>query len=154
MNAAPTNFVLKIVWLSLIVSQCIYLALPMPEAAVDRGDLPLLAGALAFVALPEAIGAFVWFRIAAVGRIQAGRLDPSTPEGGAQLLQVLILCWVLAESIAIYGLVLRFMHAPLWMTAPFALVAFVSMGLMSPFQSGLRPPVDSAERGRDPTPIA
>jgi hypothetical protein len=153
MNNAPNTIVVKIVWISLIVSQCIYLGLPVPEAAGGRDDLPMLAGALAFVALSEAVGAFAWFRIGAVGRIQGGHIDPSSVEGAGQLFQVLIVCWVLAESIAIYGLVLRFMHAPLWMTAPFAVVAFVSMGAMNPFQSGLSRPVASAERGRDPTPI-
>ena len=90
MNNAPNTIVVKIGWISLIVSQCIYLGLPVPEAAGGRDDLPMLAGALAFVALSEAVGAFAWFRIGAVGRIQGGHIDPSSVEGAGQLLVVVL----------------------------------------------------------------
>ena len=144
----------RIVWVVLIVSQLIYPFVPAREVAAERTVPAIFVTVLGAVAASQAIGLVVWFRLGAVGRVQSGRVDPGTTEGNAMLFQVLVLCWVLAESIAIYGLVVRFMGGTLVQWAPFAVAALVLMGVTNPFQTGLQPPLTSAERGRDATPIA
>lgn len=149
---APNPFVTKILWVALVVSQAIYLGIPSPRAG--EGTPQAFAAVLALVATTQAVGVLLFFRIAGVRRIQSGKLDPTTAAGMGQLFTVLILSWVLTEAIAIYGLVLRFLGGPLWQTGLFALAAFALMVVTQPWQSGLEPPVSSAERGRDPSPIA
>ena len=153
MDNSANTMVHRIVWASLVVSQCIYLLIPSPGLEVFQANLPVMAAALAGVALLQTIGLLAWFRVGGTQRIQNRRVDPSTLEGAAQLFQVLMICWVLVESIAIYGLVLRFMGATTQLWLPFAVAGFALMAWTHPFQKGLRPPSDSAARGKDATPI-
>jgi hypothetical protein len=150
---APSVFVTRIVWIVLVVSQCIYLVVPAPPTASAQGPQPMFAPILGAIAVAQALGVVVYFRRAGIARVQRGDLDPSTPEGMGQLYVVLMMSWVLTESVAIYGLVLRFLAAPWLVSGAFALGAFALMAVTNPFQSGLKPPVSAARRGEDPTPI-
>lgn len=152
MQQAPNPFVTRILWVALIVSQVIYLVLPV--AGSGAGAPQSMAAALAMVATSQAVGVIVYFRVAGVNRIKSGKLDPSTPAGMSALFTVLILSWVLIESIAIYGLVLRFLGGAIWQTALFSLGAFALMVATNPWQGGLQAPASSEGRGRDSTPIA
>ncbi len=149
---APNPFVTRILFIALVFSQCVYLVIPSPEAA--EGPPPMFPAALGAVAITQAAGVLLFFRIGGVSKIQSGALDPTTSEGMGRLFVVLIMAWVLTEGIAIYGLVLRLLGAPMWQAGLFALGAFALMGVTNPWQSGLQPRVGSAERGRDSTPIA
>lgn len=148
---APNAFVARLVWIVLVISQGIYLLVPTPEGR--EGAPELFTQVLLVVAVTEGLAILAFFRLAAVAKIQKGDLDPRTPEGMGRLFVVLMLCWVLSESVAIYGLVLRFMGAPFGWVAVFALGGFVLMMATNPFQAGLKPPLSSAERGRDASPI-
>ncbi len=152
MQQRANPIVPRILFVALLVSQGIYLAIP--SAGVAEGPPAMLPAILGAVAVTQGLGALLFFRIAGVSKIQSGALDPTTNEGMGQLFVVLILSWVLTEAIAIFGLVLRFLGAPFWQGGLFALGAFVLMAAMNPWQSGLVAPMSSAERGRDSTPIA
>jgi len=148
---APNKMVTRILWVVLVFSQCIYLVIPSPESV--GGPPPMFPAILGAVAVAQAAGVLLFFRVAGVSKVRAGALDPLTAEGLGRLFVVLIMSWVLTEGIAIYGLVLRFLGAPMWQGGLFSLGAFVLMGATNPWQEGLKPPVSSAERGRDATPI-
>lgn len=148
---APNPFVTRILWVVLVVSQCIYLAIPSPGSA--EAPPPVIPLVLGLVAVTQGIGALAWFRIAGVSKIQSGALDPASAEGMGRLFVVLVLAWVMVEAIAIYGLVMRFLGAPFWQAGLFSACAFVLMASMHPWQSGLSAPLNPSERGNDPTPI-
>lgn len=146
---------LLIVWCALAISQVIYLGLPAPgpEPAPDPGFLDLLAGLLGVVALAEAAG--IWFLLQhrAIAPIARGQLRPDGPEGVQQLFQALVVCWVLAGSVAIYGLVLRFLGAPASHSLPFAAAGAVLLLYARPWHPGLRAPASTVDRASSAKPL-
>ena len=104
------------------LAQLLYVVLPIPVQENDPDFLSTLALAMGVVAFAEAIGTLALLRIRALGPISAGTLNPQSREGVAGLFTTLIICWVLAESIAVYGLVLRVMGAESDVWSPFAVV--------------------------------
>ncbi len=143
------------VWAVLVLSQVIYLIVPalrvLPNAEENLDFLSLFAGCLGFVAFLQAVGVSIYFRRGALAPIADGRLDVRTAPGAARLFTVLIICWVLAESIAIYALVLRFLGAPVTLWAPFPVAAASLFLFVRPWHAGLsRAPTaqDLAESGR------
>ena len=149
---SPNPAVVRIVWVALLAAPIVYMAVPTPGVATRPPGMVVFA--LAGLALAEAIGVLLCFRIAGVARVQRGEIDPDSPEGMARLFKVLVVCWTLAESIAIYGLALRFLGAGFSTAAPFTLGALAAMIGTHPFQAGLRRPLTPRAPGRDPTPIA
>jgi F0F1-type ATP synthase membrane subunit c/vacuolar-type H+-ATPase subunit K len=133
----------RILWIALLASQVVYLAVafivrpagqPLPSLAVSR-----LFFTLAALAVVTAVGSMLYRRKALVAPIQAGRLDPNHADGFAQAFAPFVLGLVLAESIAIYGLVLALLsHEPSF-ALPFALLAFVLTGLQRPSAPDLVP---------------
>jgi hypothetical protein len=145
-----TNLVL---WGALAVSQVIYLFVPEFVDLGRDGPPEALSLALAAVAVVEAIGVVVYFRQAALGPVQRGVLDPKSAGGAPQLFQVFILCWVLAESIAIFALVLGVLGAELVVRVPFVIGAAGLLFVCRPWHPGLEAPVSLSDTHRPP-PIA
>jgi hypothetical protein len=134
----------RIVWLALLASQVLYLAVPY---LVTLGGEPLpamartrLFFALAAVAAVTGAGSLVYRQRALVAPIAAGRLDPRTPEGSARAFAPYVLNLVLTESIAIHGLVLALVSHERLVALPFALAAFALMAVHRPTAPDLEPP--------------
>lgn len=148
-----TNQPLLIVWSALAVSQVIYLLVPAPPARTASTLPDAFPMALGTVALLEAVGIVALLRVRAFAPVQSGRIDPTSKSGAAQLFTSLILAWVLAESIAIYGLVLRFLHFSSTAWAPFAAAGAFLLILGRPWHPKLRKPVSSSDIARSGAPI-
>ncbi len=135
-------------------SQVIYLFVPVPPVEGSADVSSAFPFALGFVALVQSVGIVGLLKIRAVNPIQAGTLDPETKEGLARLFNALIVSWVLAESVAIYGLVLRFMHFDLIYVVPFVAAGAFLLFLGRPWQSKLKKPLSSADLARSSAPIS
>jgi F0F1-type ATP synthase membrane subunit c/vacuolar-type H+-ATPase subunit K len=147
------NQTFVVIWVVLAVSQALYLFVPAParENATTLPDaFPI---ALAAVALIQAGGIVALLRARAFAPVQTGRIDPASKSGAAQLFTTLILAWVLAESVAIYGLVLRFMHFSLPYSAPFSAAGAFLLFVGRPWHPSLRKPDSTVELARSGTPI-
>ncbi len=148
------NQQLVIIWSVLMVSQVIYLLVPASgqEATANQGaTFPIALGVVAFA---EAVGIIVLLKIRAVDPIRLGKLDPGAKEGIAQLFTTLIMAWVLAESVAIYGLVLRFMHYGFVYFAPFSAAGAFLLFFGRPWQPKLKKPLSSADLASSNAPIS
>ena len=134
------NQQLVILWSVLALSQVIYLFVPAP-ARETNGNLPeLFPIVLGAVALAQGVGIAALLRLRAFNPIQAGRLDPTSKEGAGQLFTTLILAWALEESVAIYGLVVRFLQFDLLYSTPFTAAGALLLFLGRPWQAKLRRP--------------
>ncbi len=145
---------LSIIWGVLALAQLLYVALPLQiEGSRDPGFLSTLGLALGFVAFSEAIAIVALLRIRALGPIARGDLDLREPKGVAQLFTTLIIAWVLAESIAIYGLVLRVLGAESDLWSAYSVVGGLLLLVGRPWQRGLQVPPGSGPRtpSDDPT---
>jgi F0F1-type ATP synthase membrane subunit c/vacuolar-type H+-ATPase subunit K len=144
-----------VVWSALAITQLVYLVIPIPAAsdpASHTGLLPILPVILGTLAFGQAMAALGILRLRVFGPIRSGLLDPTTDDGARRLLPMLIIAWALAESIAIYGLVLRFMHyAPLHWVGSAAAAALVTF-LGRPWQARFRP-TSSAHLAQTGAPI-
>lgn len=143
-----------IVWSALAISQVIYLFVPAPlrEGPANLPAIfPLVLGAIAFV---QGVGMVVLLRVRAFNPIQGGRLDPTSKEVAAQLFTTLILAWVLAESVALYGLVLRFLQFELLYSASFAAGGALLLFLGRPWQSRLGRPASAADMAGSNAPLS
>ena len=91
------------------------------------------------------------------GRARAaarGDLDLREPKGVAQLFTTLIIAWVLAESIAIYGLVLRVVGAGIDLWSSYSVVGGLLLLVGRPWQRGLQVPPGSRPRTPSNDPIS
>jgi F0F1-type ATP synthase membrane subunit c/vacuolar-type H+-ATPase subunit K len=147
------NQTFVIIWSALAVSQVIYLLIPIPErqnASTIPNLFPIVLAAVAFI---QAVGIVVLLRVRAFAPVQSGRIDPTSSSGAAQLFTTLILAWVIAESIAIYGLVLRFLHFSLTYSAFFAAAGAILLVLGRPWHPKLRKQDSTIELARSGAPI-
>ena len=145
---------LVIIWVMLAISQVVYLLVPAPQvenAGRPPEIFPIVLGA---VAIAQGIGIVALLRIRAFNPIQAGSLDPRSKDGVARLFTTLLLAWVLAESIAIYGLVLRFVHFELAYALPFALGAACLLIFARPWSPKLRRASTAAELASSQAPLS
>jgi F0F1-type ATP synthase membrane subunit c/vacuolar-type H+-ATPase subunit K len=109
-----------IIWGVLALAQLLYVAVPLPVKEKDPELLSTLALVLGFVAFSQALAIVALLRIRALGPIASGDLDLREQSGMAKLFTTLILTWILAESIGVYGLVLRMLGAESDLWSPFA----------------------------------
>lgn len=149
---------LVIVWSVLVVSQVIYLIVPalrtLPNTEENMAFLPVFAGCLGVVAFLQAVGVAICFRRGVVSAVADGRLDVQGSSGAGRLFTVLMICWVLAESIAIYALVLRFLGAPLPLWGPFPIVAAALFLYVRPWHPALSSEPTSQERAQSGRPLS
>ncbi len=147
------NQQLLIIWSVLAISQVIYIFVPAPLREGSANAAEIFPAALGVVAFTEGLGVIVLLRVRAFNPIRRGRLDPASKEGAAQLFITLMLAWVLAESVAIYGLVVRFLDFDLPYSVPFSVGAALLMFLGRPWQSKLKWPSTTAEIASSGTPL-
>ena len=138
---------LRKLWLAFLASKVAYLAFaftlgPTGQPSEPEVVRPLFL-TLAAVCAAIAVGTHIYRRRFLVAPIQAGLLDPNTPEGFAKMFRPFILILALTESISIYGLVLAFISRQPLMCLPFVIPAFVLMYLHRPTAPDLSPPTTS-----------
>ena len=128
----------RILWAALLGSTLIYVA--VLELAAKSGEphweflmLPLSTGAVTTAAASLAVPRIM------VRRHRSGRDrdDSSLPEAAGAYLIALIVALALAESVAIFGLVLGLLGAPPKVVMPFFAVAWVLMLIRFPSQEKL-----------------
>jgi hypothetical protein len=131
----------------LIGSLVVYVAVAHVAQVVPNQNAPISLLFPVFVALSIAIAiATIIIRRRALSEpIQAGRLDPSTPQGLQAAFTPFILNLVLSESVGIYGLVLAFLSAQPLYSAGFSAAAIALMFVHRPTARDLVPPM-SAQR--------
>jgi hypothetical protein len=117
-----------LIWASLVGALAVYglipVFVPLPAEPSSAPQTPLTM-ALAIVAVGTAVASIAVRRVALVGPIHRGELDPSTESGVARFFAISLVSWALSESIGLYGLVLFFLFrvsGPLYL---FLAVAFV-----------------------------
>jgi hypothetical protein len=114
----------QIIWLTLLASQLIYVAVILSGAARTRTEpfeLPVLPIALAVVAVATGIGSHLCWRHA----VGAGQPIHSEPPKPARSFTFYMLSWILDGSVAVYGLVLGLLAFSPAAWGPFSLAAFV-----------------------------
>ena len=119
-QAEPTR---KIIWLTLLVSQLIYVAIILSGAIQTRAepvDIPVFPIVLGVVAATTAVASHVFWRRAT----GAGRALHVAPPEPAAAFTSFLLAWVLDESIAIYGFVLSVLAFSVEAWAPFSVAGF------------------------------
>jgi hypothetical protein len=148
----------RIVWWALLSTLLVYLGVAFgvaPEVGLGADvPLPLLAGALGGVALALGVASLIVRRRALVGPIQAGALDPATPEGRQRATAAYVVCLVLSESVGLFGLVLALLSGDGGWSLPFVGAAFALILLHRPSASDLQPPRSGPHAHLDPRPIA
>jgi F0F1-type ATP synthase membrane subunit c/vacuolar-type H+-ATPase subunit K len=127
-----------IIWGVLALAQLLYVAVPLPVKEKDPELLSTLALVLGFVAFSQALAIVALLRIRALGPIASGDLDLREQSGMAKLFTTLILTWILAESIGVYGLVLRMLGAESDLWSPFAMLGGLLLLICRPWQRGLQ----------------
>ena len=142
-----------IIWAFLGVSQVVYLLVPVPSQQNASTLSDVFPMALAVVAFIQAIGMVILLRVRAFEPIRSGRIDPRLSSGVVQLFTPLILAWVLAESVAIYGLVLRFLHYSLSYSVWFSTAGAVLLFMGRPWQRKLQKPYSATQSARSGAPI-
>jgi hypothetical protein len=121
----------RILWLALVASQVVYIAVNLSGAAATREqplDLPVFPIVLGFIAAATAIGAHLsWRRASGAG--QPIHLTPAEP---ATAFTFYVLAWTLDCSIAIYGLLLGLLAFPPEAWGPFSAAAVLLILLHRP----------------------
>lgn len=124
-------FVPRIIWAALFVSALIYivvLELVTVEASVASEAPSYL---FAFAAAMSAAGSLV------APRVLSNRQRTNAGEKNAAYVTALILSLALAESVAIFGLVVGFLGAPASVVVPFFAAAWILMLIQFPTQEKL-----------------
>ncbi len=114
----------KTIWLTLLVSQLIYVGIILSgviQVRTEPVDIPVFPIVLGVVAATTAVASHVFWRRAT----GAGRALHVAPPEPAAAFTSFLLAWVLDESIAIYGFVLSLLAFGATAWAPFSLAGFV-----------------------------
>lgn len=136
--------IVRILWLVLLLSQLLYLVVAhiLPrESTVSGANVTLVSLALAVVSIGLAAFTLFWRRRMLVAPIQAGQLDPNTPEGFPKAFVPFMMNVVLTESIAVNGFVIALVSREPARAYPFAIAAFALMYHHRPTAPDLSPPV-------------
>jgi F0F1-type ATP synthase membrane subunit c/vacuolar-type H+-ATPase subunit K len=127
-QARRTNWAL---WAALLVAQVVYVGIAASGVAGRSRTSPpadVFSIALGVVGIGTAIGAHLCWRHSR-GASRAAHEPPPSPQ---QAFTFFLLACVLDESIAIYGLVLALLGAPVETWAPFSAAAFALLLLHRP----------------------
>jgi hypothetical protein len=132
MNGQPNSLeaslrVVRLVHLVLLVSIPLYFVLPELLSPKGSGDLRLMRGLLSAMALLSAGFAVVFRKRVLEPAADSLRLRPEDAAALVRWRAAHIISFALCESVALFGLVLRFLGATTFEAAPFFAVAFVLM---------------------------
>ena len=134
-NKSP-NILLWIIWFALLTAILTYLAVLKISFQPEEGttlENDMLVKILGGVGLCGIAAAFFIRNV-----ITLPMAKKLTPETMMNVLPSCIISWALAESVAIYGLVLGFQGAPFSISSAFFLVSFAAMIFLSPNFASLK----------------
>lgn len=120
-------FVARILWAALFASTLIYLLVLEVVEMQSGSSWEALLYPLAFAAVTTAGASLIAPRM-----IQSRRPDDNSPVSHERYLTILIVAMALAESIAIFGLILGFLGAPATVVVPFFAAAWILMIIRFP----------------------
>jgi F0F1-type ATP synthase membrane subunit c/vacuolar-type H+-ATPase subunit K len=145
----------RMLWGAMLASLLVYVLVAHVAAVPENpnAQAPLLVTVFVLLSIGVGLGTLVYRRRALVGPIQSGALDPTTPDGAQKAFQPFILSLALSESVGIFGLVLAFLSGNPRYSVAFCSAAMVLMFLHRPTAASLNPPLGSAARASDSTPI-
>lgn len=152
------NVTHRLIWWALVASIGIYAAVAYTMAGAlpprDGTQIHVLAAALGVVSITVGmVTIFIRGRML-VGPIKRGELDPRTPAGLQRAFVPFMVCLVLSESVAIYGLVLALLSGRSLYAAPFLMIAIVLLLIHRPTAPELVPPRSGSAAHVDARPIA
>ena len=133
----------RILWLVLLLSQVLYLVVAhiLPrESSSSPTNVTLVSLVLAVFSIGLAALTVVLRRRMLIAPIQAGQLDPNTPEGFPKAYVPFMMNIVLTESISINGFVIALLSREPERAYPFAIAAFALMYYHRPTAPDLSPP--------------
>jgi F0F1-type ATP synthase membrane subunit c/vacuolar-type H+-ATPase subunit K len=121
-------FVPRILWAALFASTLIYLLVLEVVEVQTGGSWQMLVYPLAFIAVTTGGASLIAPRM----MLRRPRSDASTGPADGGYVTTLIVALALAESVAIFGLVLGFLGAPPTIVVPFFAVAWILMIIRFP----------------------
>lgn len=129
----PPERVRWVVWMAMVGALALYAALATLLPPLSVPELPEQA-LLALGAAGIGIGAsaLVIHRVALVRPFLDGTLDPKSAEGAARALRVWIVCWALAESVGLLGLVASLVSGRRDLAWPAVTLSMMLLVAMSP----------------------
>jgi hypothetical protein len=141
-----SNPIFRKLWWALLASQLVYVVVAYAKAPLHPATVPIeiLTFALALVSLATAIGTTIYRRKALVDPIQAGRLDPGTPQGRVKTFMPFIINLALSESLAIYGVLLTLLSGRMIYCAAFTAGSLLLFYVHRPTAPDLTPRTSSA----------
>jgi hypothetical protein len=124
----------RILWAALFASTLLYIAVLELTIVQGESDWQALLLPLAFAGVTVAGGSLVAPRILRRQQSTKANEERSSPQAAGTYLVALILAMALAESVAIFGLVLGFRGAPATVVMPFFVVTWILMVIRFPTQ--------------------
>jgi len=139
----------------LVASVFVYVgvAMSLPQRPLRQVSPSLFVAALVVVAALQGL-ATLWLRQSLlVAPARAGRLDLDSEAGAQRLFRVALICFVLSESVAIYGLVCVVLVGSWSVALGFVAAGLALLAVHAPRLAPLRPPAGSADLPHRPDPI-
>lgn len=152
----PARFTLWIIWGTLLASLGIYAALPLLVTPAGEGmgeGARILTLCLVAVAVATAAATFILKRVLVVAPVARGEMDAKTPRGAQRIQLGYVVCWALAESIGVYGLVLYFLTHSVTTMLPFIVGSALLLVAHAPRAADSERAHDSPELAQRPDPI-
>lgn len=149
------NVTTRLLWACMVSAVVIYVAVAYfvdispPTSHVDTLMLPMFA----LAATGIAAATLVIRRRQLLLPIQSREIDLTTPQGMTQAFTPFILCLVLSEAIAIFGLVLAFLSGEPAYALAFSTASLVLLYIHRPTAPDLNPSPSAADRAHDPGAI-
>jgi F0F1-type ATP synthase membrane subunit c/vacuolar-type H+-ATPase subunit K len=134
METTPLNKVQRLIWLLLLASQAVYVAVALIHpglGATNLGESPVLSLALGLVAVVSGGVAHVIWRRASGANLSLHEFSNRQP---AQMFPLFIMAWSIDESIAIYGLVQALLGISTLIWLPFSLAGALLLMLHRPVE--------------------
>jgi hypothetical protein len=150
------NLTNRIIWWALVASLLIYVGMARVVKLSSDAAVPneILAIALAVISVIMGAGTLFYRRYAVAEPIQAGKLDPTTPDGLQRSFIPFIVNLVMSESIGVYGLVLALLSGNSNYSIAFSVPALILMYLHRPTAGDLVPPLGRYHSTSGSPPIA
>jgi hypothetical protein len=134
METTPLNKIQRLVWLLLLASQAVYIAVALLHpglGATDLAENPIFSVALALVAVVSGGMAHILWRRASGANLSLHEFSSRHP---VQMFPLFIMAWSIDESIAIYGLVQALLGISIMIWLPFSLAGALLLMLHRPIE--------------------
>ncbi len=134
MQTTPLNKINRIIWLALLASQAVYIAVALLHPGFGDSNLAenrVFSIALAIVAVVSGGMAHFFWRRASGASLALHEISSRSP---AQTFPLYIQAWVIDESIAIYGLVQALLGISITIWVPFSVAGALLLIIHRPVE--------------------